>query len=58
MIYCVLPDMFFILIMEMVDSDLLCLTRHVFYLDMEMVDSDLLCLTRHVFYLDHGDGGQ
>ena len=33
MIYCVLPDMFFILIMEMVDSDLLCLTRHVFYLD-------------------------
>ena len=33
MIYCVLPDMFFILTMEMVDSDLLCLTRHVFYLD-------------------------
>ena len=33
MICCVLPDMFFILIMEMVDSDLLCLTRHVFYLD-------------------------
>ena len=29
MICCVLPDIFFILIMEMVDSD----TRHVFYLD-------------------------